>query len=327
MTPSPTQPGRTARLVAQHARTSALLGVDFVPVFRSGVDDASPGASAGSIATLAPERPVRVEAPESGPPESGPSESGPSESGRSGSRSVASVQASPPAWSGVEEVRVSDEAPRTREEAQRQLDALRARYEADAPHQHFVTDFNRIVFGEGDPQARLMFVGEAPGADEDRTGRPFVGRAGQLLEKMILAMGLTREQVYICNVLKTRPPNNQTPTIEEARRCAPYLREQIRIVSPEVIVTLGLPASRLLLETTASMREMRGRWREYPPRGEFESGEDDSVARIPVMPTYHPAFLLRSYTPENRAKVWADLRLVMDRLGLVHPGGRGSPSS
>jgi len=122
-------------------------------------------------------------------------------------------------------------------------------------------------------------------------------------------------------VLKTRPPNNQTPTIDEARRCAPYLREQIRIVAPEAIVTLGLPASRLLLETSASMREMRGRWAEFPPRGEFESGDSTGLeGRIPVMPTYHPAFLLRSYTPENRSKVWADLRLVMERLALISDG-------
>lgn len=293
----PSVAGRQARVVAQHARTSALLGVDFVPVYSTG------RAGAAAIADLAPEHPVQIEAPV---PEREPT-------ARPGPAST------PPPSFGVEEIRVSDKTPETPEEAQAQLDLLRERYERDAPHQHFVTDHTNIVFGEGDPQARLMFIGEAPGADEDRTGRPFVGRAGQLLEKMIVAMGLSRERVYICNVLKTRPPNNQTPTIEEARRCAPYLREQIRIVAPEVIVTLGLPASRLLLETSESMREMRGRWREYPARGEFETSADDGSMRIPVMPTYHPAFLLRSYTPENRAKVWADLRLVMDRLGLQAP--------
>ena len=287
--------GRQARVVAQHARTSALLGVDFVPVYTTGA-----GVAPG-VAGIAPERPVRVEAPSEAPVR------------RPSPKSEAGT---PPPSFGVDEVRVADRAPETPEEAQAQLDLLRERYERDAPHRHFVTDHTNIVFGEGDPRARLMFVGEAPGADEDRTGRPFVGRAGQLLEKMIVAMGLSRERVYICNVLKTRPPNNQTPTIEEARRCAPYLREQIRIVSPEVIVTLGLPASRLLLETSASMREMRGRWSEYPPRGDFETGADGGGTRIPVMPTYHPAFLLRSYTPENRAKVWSDLKLVMERLGL-----------
>ncbi len=294
MSTSPPDLARQSRIVAQHARTSGLLGVDFVPVYASDAMSLGEGVSA-----IAPDRPVRVEAPEAAAP--GPAPTPP-----------------PPAMSArAAEIRVAECDPSTPEEAQGQLDALRARYEKDAPHQHFVTDHTKIVFGEGDPRARLMFVGEAPGADEDRTGRPFVGRAGQLLEKMIVAMGLSRERVYICNVLKTRPPNNQTPTIEEAMRCAPYLHEQIRIVGPEVIVTLGLPASRLLLETSSTMRQMRGRWASYPPGGEFEPAEaSETPGRTPVMPTYHPAFLLRSYTPENRAKVWADLRLVMERLGL-----------
>lgn len=191
-------------------------------------------------------------------------------------------------------------------EAQRLLDELRAKYERDAPHKHFVTAHTNIVFGEGDCCARLMFIGEAPGADEDRTGRPFVGRAGQLLEKMIVAMGLRREQVYITNVLKTRPPNNATPTAEEAAHCAPYLYEQIRIVDPEVIVTLGLPATRLVLGSMDAMGRLRGRWGQFQREGLVK----------PVMPTYHPAFLLRSYTPDNRQKVWSDLQLVMERLGL-----------
>ena len=196
---------------------------------------------------------------------------------------------------------------RSREAVQHRLDEIRARYEADAPHEQFVTNFNKIVFGDGDPLAQLMFIGEAPGADEDKAGIPFVGRAGQLLNKMITAMGLKREEVYIANVLKTRPPNNATPTIEEARLCAPYLYEQIAAVQPQAIVTLGLPATRLILESSESMGRLRGRW------GEFV---DPDGRAVPVMPTYHPAFLLRSYTPENRAKVWSDLRMVMDRLGL-----------
>ncbi len=194
------------------------------------------------------------------------------------------------------------------------LDALRARYEADAPHAQFVTDHHSIVFGEGDPNAGLMFIGEAPGAEEDKTGRPFVGRAGQLLEKMIIAMGLSREAVYITNVLKTRPPNNATPTVAEAELCEPYLHEQIRIIRPEAIVTLGLPATRLILKTNDSMGRLRGRW------GEIDLGN----VRVPVMPTYHPAFLLRSYTPDNRAKVWSDLQMVIDKLGLPMPAAAAS---
>ncbi|HHN78449.1 MAG TPA: uracil-DNA glycosylase [Phycisphaerales bacterium] len=163
-----------------------------------------------------------------------------------------------------------------------------------------------------------MFIGEAPGADEDRTGRPFVGRAGQLLDKMISAMGLRREDVYITNVLKTRPPNNQTPTAEEARLCAPYLFEQIRIVAPEAIVTLGRPASQLVLGVTEPIGRLRGHWAEFPPDDPLIDAGD--IGPIPVMPTYHPAFLLRQYTADNRARVWSDLQQVMDLLGL-RPGG------
>jgi DNA polymerase len=195
---------------------------------------------------------------------------------------------------------------REREEVQRCLDLLRARYEADAPHQHFVTDHHRIVFGDGDPCAGLVFVGEAPGEEEDKQGIPFVGRAGQLLNKMIEAMGLSRQSVYICNVLKTRPPNNATPTSEEARLCAPYLIDQIRIIAPKVIVTLGLPASKTVLGVEDSMARLRGRQHVFAAGG----------SPIPVIPTYHPAFLLRAYTPENRKKVWSDLQLAMDILGV-----------
>jgi uracil-DNA glycosylase family 4 len=196
-------------------------------------------------------------------------------------------------------------------ENQRLLDALRARYEADAPHKNFVTSFTNIVFGDGDPCARLMFVGEAPGEEEDKTGRPFVGRAGQLLDKMIVAMGLRRQDVYIANVLKTRPPNNATPTLEESRLCAPYLYEQIAIVDPEVIVTLGLPATRTLLGTMEAMGKLRGKWANFNPGG-LAGGKT-----FAVLPTYHPAYLLRNYTPQERAKVWSDLQMVMERLGLA----------
>jgi uracil-DNA glycosylase family 4 len=199
-------------------------------------------------------------------------------------------------------------------ENQRLLDELRARYEADAPHKNFVTSFTNIVFGEGDPCARLMFVGEAPGEEEDKTGRPFVGRAGQLLDKMIVAMGLRRQDVYIANVLKTRPPNNATPTLEESRLCAPYLYEQISIVDPEVIVTLGLPATRTLLGTMEAMGKLRGKWASFNPGG-LAGGKT-----FAVLPTYHPAYLLRNYTPQERAKVWSDLQMVMDRLGLAKQG-------
>ncbi len=270
---------RAARILHQQAETARFLGVDFLPV-RAGT--AAPAAAA--------------------PPEA-PSEPAPRPAVRAGA--------------AYEHIAVP-EGDLTQARAQSLLDEVRARYERDEPHQHFVTDHSSIVFGEGDPRADLMFVGEAPGETEDKTGRPFVGRAGQLLEKMIVAMGLGREKVYICNVLKTRPPNNQTPTLEEAELCAPYLLDQIRIVQPRVIVTLGLPATRLLLGTSDTMRALRGRFHEFPPPGEGmmpgAHWRSAPVRATKVMPTYHPAYLLRSYTPENRRKVWSDLQQVMDEL-------------
>lgn len=190
------------------------------------------------------------------------------------------------------------------------LDDVRRRHDAGCPHCVAATFHTQTVFGEGDPNARLMFVGEAPGEEEDKTGRPFVGRAGQLLEKMIVAMGLSRDQVYIANILKSRPPNNATPTPIEVEKCSPYLAEQIRIIRPEVIVALGAPASKFLLRTTEGINKLRGQWWSTEVAG-------PDIGPIAVMPTYHPAFLLRSYTAENRGKVWSDLQQVMQRLGIA----------
>lgn len=161
-----------------------------------------------------------------------------------------------------------------------------------------------------------MFIGEAPGAEEDKCGRPFVGRAGQLLDKMIVGMGITRQQVYIANVLKTRPPNNATPTSDECARCAPFLYEQIAAIRPEAIVTLGLPASRVILNSVEPMNKLRGHWHTFTPPQVLGKSLGSPV---PVMPTYHPAFLLRAYTRENREKVWSDLVQVTVRLGIELP--------
>lgn len=155
------------------------------------------------------------------------------------------------------------------------------------------------VFGEGNPQARLMFIGEGPGADEDATGRPFVGKAGQLLDKMITAMQFTREEVYIANIVKCRPPDNRIPAPEEAECCKPFLLQQIEIIRPEVIVLLGSVAVKYLLNTTTGIMKMRGRWTSYE--------------NIPVMPTFHPAFLLRQESAKRDA--WIDLQQVMARFG------------
>ena len=167
---------------------------------------------------------------------------------------------------------------------------------------------SQTVFGEGDPHAALMFIGEGPGQKEDEQGRPFVGRAGELLDKQIAAMGLQREQVYIANVVKCRPPSNRTPTPAEADACSDYLRRQITIIEPQVIVTLGGPAAKLVLNTREGVTRLRGNW--------FDSRQFLSHGPvIPVMPTFHPAYLLRAYTRDNRRHVWSDLQQVMQRLG------------
>jgi uracil-DNA glycosylase family 4 len=167
------------------------------------------------------------------------------------------------------------------------------------------------VPGEGNPDARIMFVGEAPGADEDAQGRPFVGRAGQLLDKIIAACGLKREDVFIGNVLKCRPPDNRDPRAEEIISCLPYLQKQIEIIEPEIIVALGAHAARTLLNTTKSIGELRGHFHEYYA----------GIGRPPIklMATYHTAYLLRSYTPENRRRVWEDMKKVLAELGLPIP--------
>lgn len=171
----------------------------------------------------------------------------------------------------------------------------------------------RTVFGQGNPRARLVFVGEAPGFDEDRQGLAFVGKAGQLLTKMIEAMGTTREDVFICNVLKCRPPNNRTPAPDEIASCSPYLRQQLAWIHPEVIVALGAPASQTLLSTVESIGRLRGRFHEY-----YLSGVRGEGASVALMPTYHPAYLLRN--PADKIKAWEDLKQVMSRLGLQRPG-------
>lgn len=158
-----------------------------------------------------------------------------------------------------------------------------------------------LVFGEGNPDADLMFIGEGPGRDEDLQGRPFVGRAGELLDKMIGAIGLKRADVYIGNIVKCRPPDNRTPTPQEAGTCLPYLHRQIELIRPKVIVTLGATPLRELLGVTTGITRVRGRWHRLARGGTPEGG-------IPVMPTFHPAYVLRQYTQEVRKAVWEDLK-------------------
>jgi DNA polymerase len=167
------------------------------------------------------------------------------------------------------------------------------------------------VPGEGNPDARIMFIGEAPGGDEDAQGRPFVGRAGQLLDKIIIACGLKRSDVFIGNILKCRPPENRDPAAEEIISCLPYLQKQIEIINPEIIVALGAHAARTLLNTNKSIGQLRGQFHEYYA----------GLGRPPIklMPTYHTAYLLRNYSHENRQRVWEDMKKVLAELGLPIP--------
>jgi uracil-DNA glycosylase len=162
----------------------------------------------------------------------------------------------------------------------------------------------QTVFARGTGASRLCFVGEGPGADEDAQGYPFVGKAGQLLDKMIEAMGFTRDEVYVCNIVKCRPPNNRKPEPEEMAACLPYLKEQLELLDPEVIVALGATAVQGLFGTSEGITRLRGRWKLY-------------LGRVPVMPTFHPAFLLRN--PAAKREVWDDLQAVLRQMGRSPP--------
>ena len=182
----------------------------------------------------------------------------------------------------------------------------------------------QIVFGVGNPRAELMFVGEGPGADEDAQGEPFVGRAGQLLNNMIKAMGLRREDVYIANVVKCRPPGNRTPERDECETCSPFLMRQIAVIKPKVIVALGAVSAKNLLAINAPMSELRGRFYDFMPSGVRSSDSSWQGSKLAV--TYHPAFLLRD--PRQKGEAWKDLQMVMAYLGLKPPKKEESePSS
>ncbi len=173
----------------------------------------------------------------------------------------------------------------------------------------------QIVFGVGNPKAELMFVGEGPGADEDAQGEPFVGRAGQLLNNMIKAMGISREQVYIANIVKCRPPGNRTPEREECETCSPFLMRQIAVIKPKVVVALGAVAAKTLLAMNASMMQLRGRFYEFRPTGVRSNDPNWDGCKLAV--TYHPAFLLRD--PRQKGEAWKDLQMVMKELGMRAP--------
>jgi DNA polymerase len=191
-------------------------------------------------------------------------------------------------------------------EQRRQALELLAEQVSTCPRcKELVSTRTQTVFGDGNPGVELCFIGEAPGADEDAQGKPFVGAAGQLLNKIIAACGLKREEVYICNILKCRPPGNRTPLPTEAANCREYLERQLELVQPKFICALGGCAAQNLLGTTMSLGRLRGRFHDY--KG------------IPVLCTYHPAYLLPHRSPEKKRDVWEDMKLLLARMGRPIP--------
>jgi uracil-DNA glycosylase len=225
-------------------------------------------------------------------------------SGRDSQRLSGTTRAIPPSASSLSPPMVTTQPPGQQAE---RLAALRERVLVCEKCAHLAAFRHTVVFGVGNPSADLMFVGEAPGADEDLRGEPFVGRAGELLTRIIETMGFKRETVYIANVLKCRPdipkesPGNRQPTPEEMQTCLPYLRAQIEIIQPKVMVALGGVAMRGLFGTTEPMRALRGRWHQF--------------GDIPVMATFHPSYLLRNQSLSEKRKVWEDMLQVLERLG------------
>jgi uracil-DNA glycosylase len=301
------------KLARQWLETDAALGVSEVPVppqptrLAKPVTAAEPKAFATRIPAAESPPPARpaAQTPPAQPPQQTAliADLAPIAPRKAASQKTASVL---PAPAG----NVYDLPPITRQQKGAALQMLLEEIQRESAG--CINDIStRVVFGEGDPDAALMFVGEGPGAEEDRTGRPFVGRSGQLLDKMIAAIGYKREQVYICNVVKLRCADwaegaygarlqDRPPNPDEVARGLPYLHRQIEIIRPKVIVTLGAPAVKHLTGTTEGVMKIRGTWLSY--RG------------IPVMPTYHPSFVLRAYTEENRRKVWSDLKEAVQRI-------------
>jgi DNA polymerase len=289
--------------------TDLLCGVDFVPAARPGSE----------VSSAEPEETLQVRRPDVA---RDTVEFADSEVEIKPAAVQAAVERSPTRDSIIK--RQSD--PAVLRQKQAKLDSLREKHDKQCLHCTTAGGHTRLVFGEGNPDADLMFIGEAPGAEEDKTGRPFVGRAGQKLDEIIRAMGFQREEVYIANVLKARPPENRTPTPLEAQRCSPWLAGQVRIIQPRVIVGLGKPACQFLLGRPVSITRERGQWQEYVSGldaaeaellGQDTSGSsgDSQAVRVPVMPTFHPAYILRNYTMEVRQAVWDDMQAVMRFLG------------
>jgi uracil-DNA glycosylase family 4 len=227
---------------------------------------------------------------------------------RASKNALARLQAADPVVASLEEARgsLTERKSQSAQNKSELLTLVRERVRACAKCDHLACSRTQTVFGVGNPDADLMFIGEAPGVDEDQQGEPFVGRAGQLLTRILKAMNFAREDVYIANILKCRPDTprgsfgNRPPTAKEMQTCRPYLVEQIEIIQPSVLVALGAVAVEGLLGMCGAMRELRGRWHNY-------NG-------IPLMITYHPAYLLRNQAPSEKRKVWEDMLQVLERL-------------
>ncbi len=304
----------TTRIIRQWLETDAAFGVADVPLAVSAAKVAPQRASpptrpaAATAVTEFVDR-VRAAAPAAAPvAKPPPRAAAPQNAFIPGVAPAPAVKKKAGALPATPAGLISALPPLTRSQKERALaDLLR---ELEGASELFINDIStRVVFGEGDPDASLLFVGEGPGIEEDRSGRPFVGRSGQLLDKMIAAIGYTRAQTYIANVVKLRAADwdekasrltDRPPNPEEVARGLPFLHRQIEIIHPKVLVTLGAPAVKYLTGTTQGVMSIRGTWLSY--RG------------VPVMPTYHPAFVLRSYTEENRRKVWNDLQMAQKKI-------------
>jgi uracil-DNA glycosylase family 4 len=335
---SPSAARRGSRRGALEVETDLLLGVDDV-LLPAGVhvvagdvvagdvavpDDASAGTPRLVEPKPAPEMRTKFDAelfnPKSGSSAGAPRPAPPArevaaEPGRPAFTARATAP-SPAPTSGAEAKAVLADsiAPPAGGTRAERLAALQQLHARECPHCTQTAGWTQLVFGEGNPEAEFVFVGEAPGETEDQTGRPFVGPAGDKLNGMIRAMGLERADVYIANVLKARPPGNRTPLAPEVERCGPYLLAQLAIIRPKVIVTLGGPATKLLLGTELGITRLRG----VAARVTLGLAEG-SPFEVPVMPTFHPAYLLRNYTVETRGQVWSDLQKALELAGRPVP--------
>lgn len=294
------------------SRGAVTTGQYFQPAARSAAPPRVPGPT-----TSGPARPMAIGPGQAPPrPSAAPERSAAQKTAPQAAAGSPAAQPAmpkprkPPVYVPPPAGRITDLPPLSDSDKQQQLAALQQQAQTELP-KFFTEVATRVVFGEGNPAAQVVFVGEGPGAEEDRVGRPFVGRSGQLLTKMIGAMKLTREQVYIANVVKLRSAEfsavtnrivDRPPTAEEVARDIGYLHRQLEIIRPAVIVTLGAPAMIHLTGETEGITRVRGHWREY--RG------------IPVMPTFHPSYVLRAYSEDNRKKTWSDLQQVMAKLGI-----------